>query len=307
MAKLRARFRPAARRSVVIGAAAIAAAMIGTAPFAPVAPLSGALSGVLSGPAFAQQPADRSSAEAPKRVVSINLCTDQLAMLLAGPEQLVSVSSLAADPLVSLMAGEARGYALNHAQAEEIFLLKPDLVLAGTYTARSSTEMLRRLGIRVETLPPANSLAEIDDAIIRMGTLLGREAEAAALTRRFAADLAAITPAQKRSGASYDANGYSVGHKTLSGDVMRAAGLDLVPDRLGLHHGGALALEELVLAAPAVIVTGTRYAQPSRAEDILDHPALAGIAAARITIPDRDWICGLPQITRAAAELARLP
>ena len=46
---------------------------------------------------------------APRRVVSINLCTDQLAMMLAAPGQLVSVSQLAGDPHSSAMAeaGEA--------------------------------------------------------------------------------------------------------------------------------------------------------------------------------------------------------
>ena len=274
-------------------------------PAALAAGLFGAAAALLpAGPAVAQTAPE---VPAPKRVVSMNLCTDQLAMLLAGPGQLVSVSALSADPLVSLMADQARGYPLNHAHAEEIYLLKPDLVLAGSYTARSSTEMLRRLGIRVETLPPANSLSEISAGIALMGALLGREAEARALNESFTADLAAITPPARRLGASYDANGYSVGRETLSGDVMRKAGLELVPDRLGLHYGGPLALEALVMAAPGVVVTGTRYDNPSRAEEILDHPALARLGASRIAIPDRDWICGLPQITRAAAELARLP
>ncbi len=39
----------------------------------------------------------------PERVVSVNLCTDQLAMLLAAPGQLISVSHLASDPLSSSM------------------------------------------------------------------------------------------------------------------------------------------------------------------------------------------------------------
>ena len=42
--------------------------------------------------------------EAPARVVSMNLCTDQLAMLLAAPGQLLSVSKLARDPMSSAMA-----------------------------------------------------------------------------------------------------------------------------------------------------------------------------------------------------------
>ena len=41
---------------------------------------------------------------APRRVVSMNLCTDQVAMLLAAPGQLISVSDLAQDPRMSPMA-----------------------------------------------------------------------------------------------------------------------------------------------------------------------------------------------------------
>ena len=42
-------------------------------------------------------------ADAPGRVVSINLCTDQLAMMLAAPGQLVSVSHLASEVQSSSM------------------------------------------------------------------------------------------------------------------------------------------------------------------------------------------------------------
>ena len=45
---------------------------------------------------------------APLRVVSMNLCTDQLAMMLADEGQLISVSDIATDPNMSPMAEAAR-------------------------------------------------------------------------------------------------------------------------------------------------------------------------------------------------------
>ena len=45
--------------------------------------------------------------EAPGRVVSMNLCTGQLAMMLAAPGQLHSGTYLAIDPRASAMAEEA--------------------------------------------------------------------------------------------------------------------------------------------------------------------------------------------------------
>src|SRR6056297_3081236 len=90
-------------------------------------------------------------AEAPERVVSMNLCTDQLAMMLAAEGQLLSVSRISLDPHVSPMAEEAKDYRINAGQAEEIYLMRPDLVLAGEFTPQATLDMLRGLGIRVET------------------------------------------------------------------------------------------------------------------------------------------------------------
>ena len=69
-------------------------------------------------------------AEAPRRVVSINLCTDQLALAVAAPGQLVSVSELARDPALSAMASRAAAIPSNRGRAEEVLALRPDLVLA---------------------------------------------------------------------------------------------------------------------------------------------------------------------------------
>lgn len=272
-------------------------------------------SGLPAAPSTAEPPAATAAKTAhypalvpdapPRRVVSINLCTDQLAMLLAAPGQLISVSQLAQDPLVSLMSAQAGAMHSNHARAEEIYLLQPDLVLAGSYSDGATLDMLRRLGIRVETLPPANSLQDVREGLARIGDLLHRQAQAQAMIAGFDADLAAIRqPDMAQLAASFDANSYSAGANTLAGDVMRAAGWELVPDRLGRDGGGPLPLELLIIAAPDLIVTGTRYAHPSRAEEILDHPALRNLTAARRSVPDRDWICGLPQIAATTAGLA---
>ncbi|NHF74321.1 ABC transporter substrate-binding protein [Paracoccus xiamenensis] len=240
------------------------------------------------------------AAAEPQRVVSVNLCTDQLAMLIAAPGQLQSVSWLAADPSVSLMPDQARSVGLNHGSAEEVFLQDPDLILAGTYSTGPATEMLRRLGMRVETMAPATSVEDVRAAITRMGALLGQPARAAKVLADFDADLAALPKGAPRRATTYGANGYTSGPETLSGDVMRRAGLVLLTE-----GAGQMALEQLVMAAPELIVTGSRYPTPSRAESVLDHPALAAIPADRATVPDRDWICGLPAIVGTAERLAQ--
>ena len=244
--------------------------------------------------------AGAAAADAPARVVSLNLCTDQLAMLIAAPGQLQSVSWLAADPTVSLMPDQARAVGLNHGSAEEVYLQAPDLVLAGTYSTGPTTAMLRRLGLAVETLPPATSIEDVRMGITQMGALLGQPARAAQVLADFDARLAALPQGAARRATTYGANGYTTGPDSLSGDVMRHAGLVLLT-----KGAGQMALEQLVMAAPDLIVTGSRYPTPSRAESVLDHPAFAAIPAARVTVPDRDWICGLPAIAATAERLAK--
>lgn len=226
-------------------------------------------------------------------------------MMLAAPGQLVAVSALAADRQVSLMADRAAGYPSHDSQAESIYLLRPDLVLTGEYSSRATVAMLRRLGVRVEEIPSANSIDDVRRNITLIGGLLQAKVRADDALAGFDAQLA-LLPASGVGpvAVNYNPNGYTTGGKTLAGDILRRAGYALLTDRIGLDHGGNLPLEVLVMQDPALIVRGSRYDIPSRSEEILDHPVLERLSASHATVPDRDWICGLPQVAGVAAELA---
>lgn len=243
----------------------------------------------------------------PQRVVSMNLCTDQLGMLLAAPGQLVSVSYLAQDPLSSSMVDEALTYPANHGLAEEIYRLQPDLVLAGAYTTRATVAMLQRLGVPVAIFPPEDDFDGIRGNLRRMGAVLGREAEAEAQVAAFDQGLAALMemPARRPRAALYYANSYTSGANTLAGRILEAAGLHNIAADAGLSGGGVLALEQLVLANPELLIRGRRYKGASRAEEILDHPAVAALTkdAGRTSIADQDWVCGTPRVLAAITKL----
>ncbi|MBI1219646.1 MAG: ABC transporter substrate-binding protein [Rhodobacteraceae bacterium] len=243
----------------------------------------------------------------PARVVSMNLCTDQLAMLLAAPGQLVSVSFLAADPLSSAMVAEAAGYPKNHGQAEEVFLLHPDLVLAGTYTTRASVDLLRRLGVKVAIIPAPDSLDSVGAAMRAVGAALGREAAADAMAGRFEADLAALRarPLPPDRAALYAPSGYTSGTGTIADDILRAAGFRNVAAEAGIIGYARLPLERLVLATPDALVTSQHYPGASRPEAILHHPVLRDMIA-RLGPPQvagPDWDCGTPKLIDAIAAL----
>ena len=257
--------------------------------------------------------ADDAAQGAPARVVSMNLCTDQLAMMIAAEGQLVSVSHLAFDPLSSAMAEEAAAYHRNHGLAEEIYLLRPDLVLAGQYSDRATVSMLRRLGIEVVELDVVTSLDDVAALISAAGAALHREERAAELVRSYERRLARLRAesgdlARRPRAALYFANGYTLGDGSLAGQILLTAGLANVASETGITRSGTLPLELLVLSAPQALITGTPYPGASRSEEILRHPVVARLRRSLPTagLSDRDWICGTPHVLTSVEDMAGL-
>jgi iron complex transport system substrate-binding protein len=253
------------------------------------------------GPAYAQN-------APPGRVVSINLCTDQLAMMLAAPGQLVSVSYLAHDPRYSPMADAAPAYAPNRALAEDVYLMDPDLVIANTFSNPATLSILRRLGVPVVTFDPAYSIADVRDRITQMGVVLHRQDAARTMIAAFDHDLAALAsraPAIRPLAALYYANSYTAGDRSLAGQILSLAGFDNAAVQAGLPQGGVFALEVLVLSNPDAVITGQRYPATSRSEQVLDHPVLRALTENRMQghVTDRDWVCGTPHLVRAIDNL----
>ena len=238
----------------------------------------------------------------PARVVSMNVCTDQLLLLVADREQIAALSPLATNREMSALAARAAGLAQTTGGAEDIYLRSPDLVLADVWSDPGTLAMLARLGVRVERFSPGVSVPDIRAKITRMGEVLGQDARAAAVLADFDARLAAIArPAQAPRAAVYGAGGYGYGPKTLEGQMLALAGFENLVSGPRLDWGGRLDLEALVLAAPDLVIAGAPGA--SRAEEMLAHPALAGMRVER-ALRDARWVCAAPAMLGAVADLA---
>jgi iron complex transport system substrate-binding protein len=248
--------------------------------------------------------------DVPLRVVSMNLCTDQLAMLLADEGQLVSVSRIASDPRSSAMVQQAAAYPANSGLAEDVFLMKPDLVLAGTFSARASITMLERLGIRVVTFAPAYALEDVADRLTQMGTALGRPERAAEMVAQYTARLAAYRAvrAVRPRAALYYANGYTSGDKTLAGQILAVAGLHNIAAEEGFSGGGIIPLEVLAMALPDAVITSEPYPAASRSEEVQRHPVIKSLRGARpdAALTDSDWVCGTPFVLSAIEDMVTL-
>src|SRR5258707_6121245 len=76
------------------------------------------------------------------RIVSMNVCTDQLLLPLADPEQILGLSRYSRDAWQSWAAGEARRFPLLSGGAEDVLMVRPDIVVASLFDKRSTRELL---------------------------------------------------------------------------------------------------------------------------------------------------------------------
>jgi iron complex transport system substrate-binding protein len=240
-------------------------------------------------------------------VASINLCTDQLVLTVADPEQILSVSWLAADPEESMFAGEADRYPLNYGSAEELLRIDADIVIAGSETSPFTRQMLRRLGSTIVEVAPATSLDEVARNLRLVGEAIGRGAEAESIVEAMRARADAIRArraAPARSAVVVRPGGFTIGRDTLAHQLLELAGLD---NRIaGLDRWGSLSIETLLTSAPEfIIVTSYRSEEPSLANSFLSHPALVLVTESqtRVEVPARYFSCGAPASLFAAEVL----
>lgn len=243
-------------------------------------------------------------------VLSINLCSDQMVMLLAEPTQIKALSRLSRDAAGSYFHPRAHKFPQADPLAEDILPLAPDVVLTGPYVPRHTVSLLAELGLRVESLKIANSLEEMFANIVLVGGILDQEEKAEIIVeslrerlieinRRVAAlDADMFNDGKSRPKAAvYDANGYTVGQSSLRGEAMSLAGWHNVALDKNIKSYGVLHLEELIQLAPDALIESPYSADTySRGQMIAKHPALrqSGLDPLVVSLPSNETICAGP-------------
>ncbi|WP_051631070.1 ABC transporter substrate-binding protein [Afifella pfennigii] len=254
--------------------------------------------------------ASAAAAAKPQRVVSINLCADQLLMRLADPEQIASLTYLARDNSMSNLAETARDFQANRGLAEEVMRYRPDLVLAGRYTKRVTVDLLKRIGVTVLELDVPRTMEEVEAQIRLLGEALGQEARAERLVGQIAASMKAAAEeknaSQRPTAIVYEPNGYTVGAGSLIDELLALAGLENLASEKGMQNYGRLPLESLVALSPDVLVVGTPRGLPSLATELVRHPVLSHMPRPMhiAAVPPRLWACPGPDMF-AAVDILR--
>jgi iron complex transport system substrate-binding protein len=247
------------------------------------------LPGLLPGPAMA--------AGLP-RIASMNVCTDQLLITLADPGQILGLSRYARERFESFAADDTRRFRILSGGAEDILLLKPDVVVASLFDRRSTRELLKEKGLHLVEFTVPRNLDEVKAQIREMGHVVGHADRAIAEVARLDA---AIARARQAVAVKHyrvlplSRRGWVSGSDSLVSSLLAETGLFNAAGDLGITAGGFASLEAIVSLKPDLIVVseaGGRAEDDGRA--FLLHPALERFypLSKRIVIPDRLTVCG---------------
>lgn len=261
---------------------------------------------------FSTSPSSASPGGPPERIVSINLCADQLVLMLAPAGAVKSVSRLAASTQNSPLAEQARGIPVNHARVEDILPHHPDVVFASQFAQQFTQDLLTNLGYDVVAIPQADDFDGIRANVRLVAERLGVREKGEEIVRTFdaALDAARETGDGKTRPLALvlHAGGYTEGGAGLVSDMMNHAGLDNLADKMGVHGWARVPMEAILLGKPDLVVLGAyRDEAPSLKKEQLEHPALAAYVGDRhvVGVASRYWSCSTPLIAEVAGAMAR--
>lgn len=255
-------------------------------------------------------PAAHAQSPSPQRIVSMNVCTDQLLLLLVERSRLASLSHFAADPAWSSLTAQAAGISPNRGQADEVVALEPDLVVTSAFSGTFAARVLERLQFKVERLGFAASRDEVYAQIAQVAQWTGNDEAARQLidtTRsRIDASVQRLQPLLAGKSALFlSSNGIAFGSFTLQDDFLRSLGLRNVAAEAGLSGPATMPLELLLQAAPDFIITQPRGELDRQlAHPYLQHAALTQLNPRRLSLPDRWFDCAGPWLADAYASVA---
>lgn len=248
-------------------------------------------------------------AQAPRRVVTVNLCLDQLALRLAAPGQLVGVSYLSRDLRISVLAEQARTITPVRARVEAILDLQPDLVIFDSGAHAGIKGLVRRAGVPILEVPWAATLDDAKLLIERIAGALGRQEAGRALIHEMRSQREALVwrGAPTAVAAVLQANGGTTGKGSLMDELLRLAGFRNLAAELGVPAYGRWSLETVLAGQPGLLVLdGEANTNPARATEFVDHAALRSLAgrARMVSVPMKYSICAGPENFQAVRLLA---
>jgi iron complex transport system substrate-binding protein len=249
------------------------------------------------------------AAQAPHRIVSLNLCADQLLLRLADRDQIASLSPFAHDARQSFLVEEARALPTNGGSGEQILMQSVDLVIAGRFDSKPKLQLLADKGVPTLLLDAWRDLDHGRAQIRMLAERLGHPERGEALIAEIDAALARakrVAPAERTVLVMFR-RGFVLGGDNFMNALLRHVGLRPMQGDLGRPQGGMVRLETLVATPPDYAMIGREgLAAVDNGTAFLVHPALLDVLPPerRITLDNKLTTCGGPSTPAAIDALA---
>jgi iron complex transport system substrate-binding protein len=234
-------------------------------------------------------------------VASLKLCTDELLLMLARPEQIASVTYLSQEPHETPLWAVGRRHRKNDGSLLSVAALAPDLVLDMGSGGRDTARIAQRLGMRMLTLPYPQTLGDIEQSVRTVAAALHRRAAG----ERLVADIESL----KRSAppARLDTMWLGGGGRSVAADSLAAQWMALAGLRQRALQGDKVTLEQLLVRPPKLLLKSSyRGGQYSSEQRWLSHRLVRKRAIASIVTDGRRWTCMGPLMIAETLRLRRL-
>jgi iron complex transport system substrate-binding protein len=232
------------------------------------------LIGVLGSAGCVPQPsAEPVLPERPMRIVSLDYCADQYVLKLVERDRIAAVSP-DADRDFSYMRAAAVGVPSVRPRAEDVLVLKPDLVIRSYGGGPDAAAMFARAGVPVLQIGYANDLKAVRQVLVDTANGLGEGAKGAALAADMDRRLSALPPpdARRPSALYVTPGGVTSGPGGLVDEMMRVAGYDNFEAAPGWR---TLPLERLAHEGPDLIASASFWNAPPDRWSAARHPIVA--------------------------------
>jgi len=255
---------------------------------------------VVAGAVLCTAPFHPVLAQAPQRVMSLNICTDQLLLALAPEKRIASVTFMAREKQPLHYWPQAARIRVNYGSAEDVLAVRPDLVLTGPFLPELTRQLLERSGAKIVEVPLAENFAQIRSVTRQVAFALHAEARGEVLIAQMDEDLRALVkarPARPIRVAQWGNGGYVPGQSGLFGAMLTAMGAQSITANDGFYD-----VEGLLAGKPDALIFSDAYTgMPTLRADQDSNPAMAR-RYPRLSYASF-YGCGVPQVAAAARKL----
>lgn len=191
----------------------------------------------------------------PMRIVSLDYCADQYVLKLADPEQILAISPDGVKEF-SYMRQEAAGVPTVRPVAEDVLILKPDLVVRAYGGGPNAEEFFKRAGVPVLTVGwtsnvDSEEVGSIPDLIQYMAEGLGQSERGRALVADFRVRLETLRRRTNGETALYmTPAGITTGPGSMVHEMLLEAGFENFEQKPGWR---SIPLERLAYERPDTV------------------------------------------------------